>query len=95
MDGWRSVHFLLLFSLSFAASITPPIGQTLRFHGYTPVGRVLRLCVGGRKSGGAYAAYVVICDMNLYVQLCALCICVVAVIVEEMDSRRDAEMQDW
>lgn len=75
MDGWRSVHFLLLFSLSFAASITPPIGQALRFHGYTPVGWVLRLCVGGRKSGGAYAAYVVICDMNLYVQLCALCVC--------------------
>lgn len=73
--GWRSVLFLLLFSLSFAASITPPIGQALRFHGYTPVGWVLRLCVGGRKSGGAYAAYVVICDMNLYVQLCALCVC--------------------
>lgn len=33
------------------------------------------VCVGGRKSGGAYAAYVVICDMNLYVQLCALCVC--------------------
>lgn len=35
--------------LSSVSSIPTPIGQALRFHGYTPVGRVLhvRVWVGG------------------------------------------------
>lgn len=55
-----------------------PLLGTLRFHGYPPVGRVLcmRVCVGGCKSGGAYACICCICRYLLYV-----CVCVVWVII--------------